>query len=132
MHRLEVVDDQRMLTTPAFFEIMARWQPRLDARLTDLCTPGERRPFRQRLWAALDLLSALDEGAGPARDQLMQQVLNVLHSEILRPTLRLSSRQLATVTMTLSELDHEATRVPPDVAQFCRRARTVVDIELLA
>jgi hypothetical protein len=59
-------------------------------------------------------------------------VLNVLHFEILHPTLRLSERQINTVMATLAELDHEATRFTPDAAQFSRRALLVVDILLLA
>lgn len=124
-----------MMTAPAFLDIMARWQPHLapvDESATDPCPPEERRASRERLWAALDLLGALDEAVGTARDHLMQTVLNALHSEILRPTLRLGERQLAIVMMTLSELNHETTRAMPDVAQFCRRAALVVDTILLA
>ena len=62
----------------------------------------------------------------------MQQVLNALHSEILGPTLRLSERQLAIVMTTLSDLNHEPTRVTPDAVRFCRRARLVIDTILLA
>ena len=62
----------------------------------------------------------------------MQYLLSVLRSEILRPTIRLSDRQLDTVMLTLSDLDHEATRPVPDVARFGRGARLVVDIMLLA
>jgi hypothetical protein len=135
MHSLELMDEQRMMTAPAFLEIMTRWQPQLapaDERLTALCMRDEWLPFRERLRAALDLLTALDEAVGPARDQLMEQVLTVLHSEILRPSLRLTERQLATVMTTLAELDHETTRATPDTAHFCQRARLVVDIALLA
>ena len=135
MHSLEVVDEQRMMTAPAFLDIMARWQPQIglvDERLRAACTREERLTSRERLWAALDLLSRLEETVGPVPDHLMQQVLNALHTEILRPTLRLSERQLAIVMTTLSELNHEATRATPDVAQFCQRASLVIDIMLLA
>jgi hypothetical protein len=135
MHSLEVVEEQRMMTAPAFLDIMARWPPHLapvDERAIVSCARAERLPYRERLWAALDLLSALDEAVGSARDHLMQQVLNSLHCEILRPTLRLSARQLSIVMATLSELNHEATRATPAVEQFCQRARLVVDIVLLA
>lgn len=134
MHPIEVVDEQRMMTAPAFLDIMARRQPHpapVDERLKAPCTREERLPSRERLWAALDLLIPLDEAVGLARDHLMEQVLNTLHSEILGPTLRLSERQLASVMATLSELNHEATRAIPDTAQFCRRARLVIDTILL-
>ncbi len=124
-----------MMTAPAFLDIMAHWQPHLgpvDERPRASCTREEQPTSRERLWAALDLLGGLDEAVGPALDHLMQQVLNALHSEILRPTLRLSERQLAIVMTTLSELNHEATRATPDVAQFCQRASLLVDIMLLA
>ncbi|HEX3904006.1 MAG TPA: hypothetical protein VH853_14290 [Polyangia bacterium] len=129
------MDEQRMMTAPAFLEIMARSQPHLgpvDERVTCPCRRGEPLPARERLWVALDLLRASDEAVGAARDHLMQQVLNVLQSEILRPSLRLSERQLATVMTTLSELNHEATRATPNATQFCQRARLVIDTILLA
>ena len=135
MHALEVVKEQRMMTAPAFLDIMARWRPHLapvEDRLMAHSSREELLPFHERFSAALDLLSAIDEAVGPSRDQLMQQMLNALHSDILRPTLRLSDRQLATVMTTLSELTHEATRAAPDAGQFCQGARLVVDIVFLA
>ena len=123
-----------MMTATAFLHIMARRQVHLapiGERATVSCARTELLPYRERLWAAMELLSALDEAVGPARDQLMQQELNALHSEILRPTLRLSARQLASVITTLSELNHEATRATPDVEQFCQHARLVIDTMLL-
>lgn len=132
---LEVVDEQRMMTAPAFLDLMARWPPHLappDERVSVFRARAERPPYRERLWAALDLLRGLDEAVGPARDRLMQQVLNALHSELLRPTLRLTERQRALVMATLSELNHEATRATPDTAQFCQHARLVIDTMLLA
>jgi hypothetical protein len=129
------MDDRRMMTAPTFLEIMARRQPHLvpvDEQLTALRRRDERPPFRDRLWAATEALSALDETVGSTRDQLMQYLLSVLHSEILRPTIRLSERQLGTVMLTLSGLDHEPTRPVPDVARFGQGARLVVDIMLLA
>ena len=124
-----------MMTAPAFLEIMAAWQPHfvpVDERPSGPCQRAERLPFRERLWTALDLLSALDEAVGPVRDQLMQELSNLLHSHILHPTLRLNEQQLGTVMRTLSELDHEATRAVPNAAQFCRSARLLVDVMLLA
>jgi hypothetical protein len=134
MHSLPVVDEQRMMTAPAFLDIMAHRQPRLAPiaeRLTDPCRQDDRLPSWERLWATLKLLGALDEAVGGARGDLMQQVLNVLHSEILRPSLRLGGRQLAVVMTTLSELNHEGTRATPDAERFCRRARLVIDTILL-
>ena len=123
-----------MMTAPAFLEIMTGWHPGLalvDDGPTARPTREERRPSRERLWAVRELLGALDETAVPTRDQLMQQVLEVLQADVLRPTLRLRQRQLDTVMTTLAELAHETTRATPDVGLFCRRAQIVVDILLL-
>jgi hypothetical protein len=131
---LRGMDEQRMMTAPAFLKIMAHWHPQLDS--LDDCLPAprarEEQPFRERLWSVRNLISTLDEAVGAAPEQLIQTVLNVLHFEILHPTLRLSERQINTVMATLAELDHEATRFTPDAAQFSRRALLVVDILLLA
>jgi hypothetical protein len=127
------MDEHRMMTTPTFFEIMTHWHPGLasgDGGLTPIPAREERRWSRQRLWAVRELLGALDETAVASRDQLMQ-MLEVLRSDVLRPTLRLGKRQLETVMTTLAELDHETTRARPDVALFCQRARLVVDVLLL-
>ena len=135
MQSLEVVDEQRMMTAPAFLDIMAHRQPPLgpvDERLRSPRTREERVASRESLWAARDLLGGLGEAVGPVQGHLMQEVLNALHTEVLRPTLRLSERQLAIVMTTLSELNHEATRATPDVAQFCQRAGLVIDTMLLA
>ena len=75
------MDDRRMMTAPTFLEIMARWQPHLvpvDERLTALCPREERPAFRERLWAATEALSALDDTVDSTRDQLMQHLLSVL------------------------------------------------------
>ena len=123
-----------MMTAPAFLEIMAHWHPRLDSLDDSLPAPSarEEQPFRERLWSVRNLVSTLDEAVGTAPEQLIQKVLNVLHLEILHPTLRLSERQVTTVMATLAELDHEATRFTPDTAQFSRRALLLVDVLLLA
>ena len=128
------MDEHWMMTAPAFFEIMTDWHPRLtsvDDGPPALRAREERRPSRERLWAIRELLGELDEMAGSTRDRLMQPILEVLRSDVLRPTLRLGKRQLDTVMTTLAELDHEAMRATPDVGLFCRRAQLVVDILLL-
>lgn len=136
MQSLEVVDEQRMMTAPAFLDIMAQRQPPLgpvdDERLRRPSTREERVASRESLWAARDLLGGLGELVGPVPGHLMQEVLNALHTEVLRPTLRLSERQFAIVMTTLSELNHEATQATPDVAEFCQRASLVIDTMLLA
>lgn len=128
------MDEHCMMTAPAFLEIMTDSHPCLasvDDGLTALGTREERRPSRERLWSVRELLGALDETPVPTRDQLMQQILEVLRSEVLRPTLWLDKRHLDTVMTTLAELDHQTTRATPDVRLFCQRAQLVVDILLL-
>lgn len=128
------MDEQRMMTAPAFLQIMAPRHPRLgsnDDRLTGPHT-REERPLDQRLRSVRNLISTLDEAGGTAPEELMQWTLSVLHSAVLRPTIRLSKGQLTTVMTTLSELNHEATRATPDTVLFCQRAQLVVDVLLSA
>ena len=147
-----MMNDQRMMTGPAFLEIMAHRDPQLillgaslasrtmtstlafplEVEETTTRTREERLSFRERLEVVRDVINALVDDACSAQDQLMQAVVNTLHREILRPTHRLSERQLAAAMTALSELDHETTRVTPDVPLFCQRAELVVDILTLA
>jgi hypothetical protein len=146
------MNDQRMMTGPAFLKIMAHRDPQfvpLGAGLTSrtmtstLAFPSEveetttrtqedRLLFRERLDLVRDVIGALVDEACPAQDQLMRTLVNTLYGEILRPTLRLKEWQLAAATTALSELDHETARVTPDVSLFCQRVRLVLDILTLA
>jgi hypothetical protein len=93
------MDDRQMMTAPAFLEIMTQRQPRpasIADGVTALGTSEERQLARERLWAVREVLGALDETAVTTRAHLMQQVIEVLQADILRPTLRLGKRQLDT------------------------------------
>jgi hypothetical protein len=82
----------------------------------------------QRLEITRDLLDALDDATRPGQAHVMRRILNILQSEILRPSLSLSGEQVAAVMAAVTELEHEAGRAAPDAGLFGRGAQIVIDL----
>jgi hypothetical protein len=81
-----------------------------------------------RVGVARDLLTALKEATRSGQRHLMHRALDILHCDLIRPTLRLAAPQLVAAKAAVTDLQQEAARDAPDVALFCARATLVIDI----
>jgi hypothetical protein len=99
----------------------------------DLATdPPPRRDtpisLSERVGIARQVLTSLTEATRSGQRHLMCRVLDILQSDVIRPTVRLTHPQVVAVMAAVTELQHEAARAAPDIALFCARARVVIDI----
>jgi hypothetical protein len=72
----------------------------------------------ERLEIAGQLLAALDLATGAGQAHLMRRILDIVREEIRWPTFWLTDGQLATVTATIGDLEHEVARLAPDPKVF--------------
>ena len=89
-------------------------------------------PLSARVEIARELLLALTNATRSGQRHVMCRVLDILQSDILRPTVRLTPLQVVAVMAAVTELQHEAARAAPDIGLFCARARLVIDILSIA
>jgi hypothetical protein len=89
-------------------------------------------PPSERIEIARELLRTLTEATRSGQRHLMLRALDILQSDIIRPTVRFTKPQVDAVMTAVTELQHEAARTAPDVALFCARARLVIDILSIA
>jgi len=85
-------------------------------------------PLSERVGVARQVLTSLTEATRSGQRHLMCRVLDILQSDVIRPTVRLTPPQVVAVMAAVTELQHEAARAAPDIALFCARARVVIDI----
>jgi hypothetical protein len=85
-------------------------------------------PAAECLAITQELLGTLKDATRSGQYNLMQRVVSILERESRRPSLRLSESQLVALMTGLSELQHEAARVAPDMALFKGVAKVVLDI----
>jgi hypothetical protein len=74
------------------------------------------------------MLTSLTEATRSGQRHLMCRVLDILQSDVIRPTVRLTHPQVVAIMAAVTELQHEAARAAPDIALFCVRAKVVIDI----
>ncbi len=89
-------------------------------------------PLSERVGIAEELLVILPQATRSGQRHVMCRVLEILQGDILRPTVRLTEAQVVAVMAAVTELQHEAARVAPDITLFCAGARFMIDILSLA
>jgi len=86
--------------------------------------------------ARLDLLrgmlSRMEDATSAGRHYLMDKVLPLLRREALDPSKRFRQSDLAVISRSLQDLEHEASRVAPDPSTFSQKAQILVDVFAVA
>ena len=81
----------------------------------------------QRIALLEDLLGAARNATRAGQSHLMTKTVALLRQEALRAQARFSSPMRALVDSSLRALTKEASRVAPDLAEFERHARALID-----
>ncbi len=99
----------------------------LDLAMESAPVSDSPMPLSERVGIARELLVSLSDATRSGQRHVMCRVLDILQSDILRPTVRLTQPQVVAVMAAVTELQHEAARAAPDIALFCVRARLLID-----
>lgn len=89
-------------------------------------------PRHERLDLLRGMLERLEDATPAGQGYMMTKILPLLRREALDPAARFEHAQQALVTRSLDELEHETSRVCPDLAAFDRKAQILIDVFSLA
>jgi hypothetical protein len=107
--------------------------PRLGAiapRMLSAVTPG--RETRLDLELLRGMLCRLEDVTPAGQHYLMAKMIPLLRREALAPNKTFRPSDLDVVNRSLEDLEHEASRMAPDLAAFSQKARILVDVLALA
>jgi len=107
--------------------------PRLGAIAPQMLSALTRgRETRLDLELVRGMLCRLEDVTPAGQHYLMAKMIPLLRREALDPNKKFRPSDLDVVNRSLEDLEHEASRVAPDLAAFSKKAQILVDVLALA
>jgi len=100
----------------------------IDPELTPTTFLVAVAPPEARMDVLREMLAAIEDATPGGQRYLMTKLLVLFRREASRPDVQFSVRQRHVLLLSLDQLEHEASRIAPDVATFERRAQILVDL----
>jgi hypothetical protein len=89
-------------------------------------------PHRDRMEVLQGMLRRLEDVTPAGQQYLMAKVVPLLRREAIDQAGRFQRSELTTIEQSLDRLEHEASRLAPNVGVFSQRAQILADVFALA
>ncbi len=86
----------------------------------------------ERIGALRGMLGGLERLTPTRQQSAMENIVRLLRSEALDPTVRFQPEERHVVVRSLDDLEHELWRAAPDPGSFDRKAQILIDVFAIA